>query len=153
MTGQLKALMARMAQGGEPVATLLIDMDHFKSINDTYGHAAGDEVLKEFALRLATSVRAIDVLCRYGGEEFVVVMPDTQQEDACRIAERIRLHVAGAPFRIHGGRDTISATISIGVASSHDPEDTLEALLQRADEALYEAKSGGRNRVVTARAA
>jgi two-component system cell cycle response regulator len=153
MTGQLKALVARMAHGGEPVSALLIDIDHFKPINDTYGHPAGDEVLKEFALRLATSVRAVDVLCRYGGEEFVVVMPDTRQEDAQRIAERIRLHVAGSPFRINAGSETVSATISIGVAATQDPQDTPDALLQRADEALYAAKSGGRNRVVAAKAA
>ena len=97
MTGQLAALVARAAQGGEPVAALLVDIDHFKKINDSFGHDVGDEVLREFAVRLATNVRAVDLPCRYGGEEFVVIMPDTSLEDAERIAERIRLHVAGAP--------------------------------------------------------
>ncbi len=153
MTGQLKALVARAVKGGEPVSALLVDIDHFKKINDSYGHPAGDEVLREFALRLATSVRAVDVLCRYGGEEFVVVMPDTKMEDAHRIAERIRLHVSGSPFRIAGGSEILNATISIGVATTRTTEDTPESLLQRADDALYQAKAGGRNRVVIAKAA
>jgi len=89
---------------------------------------------------------------RYGGEEFVVVMPDTLLEDARRIAERIRLHVAGSPFRVLGGQELLSVTISIGVAASLSGEDTPQALLRRADEAMYEAKSAGRNRVI-ARAA
>ena len=96
MTGQLGALVARAARGGDPVAALLIDIDHFKKINDSFGHDVGDEVLREFAVRLASNVRAIDLPCRYGGEEFVVIMPDTALADAERIAERIRLHVAGA---------------------------------------------------------
>ncbi|HYF23265.1 MAG TPA: PleD family two-component system response regulator [Caulobacteraceae bacterium] len=148
MAGQLNALVRRAARGGEPVAALLLDIDHFKGVNDAYGHDVGDEVLQEFALRLATNVRAIDLPCRYGGEEFAVIMPDTRVEDAWRIAERIRLHVAGSPFRVRDGRDLLSATISIGVAVSEGPDDTPEALLKRADSALYEAKAAGRNRVI-----
>jgi two-component system cell cycle response regulator len=109
-------------------------------LNDGYGHDVGDEVLREFAVRLASNVRAIDLPCRYGGEEFVVVMPDTRLEDAQRIAERIRLHVAGAPFRVMGGEELLSVTISIGVASSGGADDSSNALLKRADEAVYEAK-------------
>jgi two-component system cell cycle response regulator len=152
MVGQLDALMRRANQGGEPVAVLVIDIDHFKKVNDSFGHDVGDEVLSEFAVRLASNVRAIDLPVRHGGEEFVVVMPDTDLEDARRIAERIRLHVAGAPFRVMGGRELLSVTISIGVASSAGAEDTSNALIKRADEAVYEAKSRGRNRVI-ARAA
>jgi two-component system cell cycle response regulator len=152
MAGQLKALAARAAQGGEPVAVLLMDIDHFKSVNDGYGHDVGDLVLQEFAVRLATNVRAVDLPCRYGGEEFAVVMPETSLEAAKRIAERIRLHVAGSPFRIGDSGDQLTVTISIGVAASSGPSDTPDLLLKRADGGLYEAKSGGRNRVVTAAA-
>ncbi|WP_337186103.1 PleD family two-component system response regulator [Phenylobacterium sp.] len=152
MAGQLEALMRRAGQGGEPVSVLVIDIDHFKRVNDSFGHDVGDEVLAEFAVRLASNVRAIDLPVRHGGEEFVVVMPDTDLENARRIAERIRLHVAGAPFRVMGGQELLSVTISIGVATSAGADDTSNALLKRADEAVYEAKSAGRNRVI-ARAA
>ncbi|HEY9235421.1 MULTISPECIES: PleD family two-component system response regulator [Phenylobacterium] len=152
MVSQLEALVRRAGHGGDPVASLLIDIDHFKKINDGYGHDVGDEVLREFAVRLASNVRAVDLPCRYGGEEFVVVMPDTSIVDAQRIAERIRLHVAGSPFRVMGGAELLSVTISIGVAATNGGADKPEALLKRADEAVYEAKATGRNRVV-ARAA
>jgi two-component system cell cycle response regulator len=152
MQGRLDALAKRASAGGEPVACLVIDIDHFKKINDSFGHQVGDDVLREFAVRLASNVRAIDLPVRYGGEEFVVVMPDTRLEDAHRIAERIRLHVAGSPFRVLGGEELLSVTISIGVASSLGEDDVPQALLRRADEAMYEAKASGRNRVI-ARAA
>ncbi len=148
MVGQLGALVTRAVRGGEPVAAMMIDIDHFKQINDTFGHDVGDEVLREFAVRLASNVRAIDLPCRYGGEEFTVIMPDTRLEDARRIAERIRTHVAGSPFRVAGGTELLTATISIGVAATLDETDTPEALLKRADSAVYEAKATGRNRVV-----
>ncbi|HEX3699912.1 MAG TPA: PleD family two-component system response regulator [Phenylobacterium sp.] len=148
MQSRLEALIKRAAAGGEPVATLVIDIDHFKKINDSFGHQVGDEVLREFAVRLASNVRAIDLPVRYGGEEFVVVMPDTRLKDAHRIAERVRLHVAGSPFRVLGGEELLSVTISIGVAASLGAADTPQALLRRADEALYEAKTSGRNRVI-----
>lgn len=148
MVGQLGALVTRAVRGGEPVAAMMIDIDHFKQINDTFGHDVGDEVLREFAVRLASNVRAIDLPCRYGGEEFTVIMPDTRIEDAERIAERIRTHVAGSPFRVAGGTELLTATISIGVAATLDETDTPEALLKRADSAVYEAKASGRNRVI-----
>src|SRR6185503_1718376 len=135
MEGQLEALVRRAVVGGEPVAVLVIDIDHFKKINDSFGHDVGDEVLREFAVRLASNVRAIDLPVRHGGEEFVVVMPDTEMEDARRIAERIRLHVAGSPFRVMGGEELISVTISIGVATSFKLDDHPDALVKRADEA------------------
>jgi two-component system cell cycle response regulator len=149
MEGQLEALVRRaVVGGGDPVAVLVIDIDHFKKINDGFGHDVGDEVLREFAVRLASNVRAIDLPCRYGGEEFVVVMPDTQLEHAHRIAERIRLHVAGSPFRVLAGEELLSVTISIGVAASLGEGDNPTRLIRRADEALYEAKATGRNRVI-----
>ncbi|MDB5447195.1 MAG: pleD [Phenylobacterium sp.] len=152
MAGQLKALVERAAQGGEPVSLLAIDLDHFKQINDSFGHDVGDEVLREFAVRLASNVRAIDLPVRHGGEEFLVVMPDTRLDDAHRIAERIRLHVAGEPFRVAGGEEALDVTISIGVAASLPGETRPDGLLKRADKAMYEAKAAGRNRVI-ARAA
>ena len=148
MTGQLDALVARAVRGGEPVAALLLDIDLFKKINDNFGHDAGDEVLREFAVRLASNVRAIDIPCRYGGEEFVIIMPETSLETGERIAERIRMHVAGSPFRVTNGREVLNVTISIGVAATLGAGDTPDALLKRADEALYEAKARGRNRVI-----
>jgi two-component system cell cycle response regulator len=147
MTTQLAALVKRAGMGGDPVSTLLMDIDHFKKINDSFGHDVGDEVLREFAVRLASNVRAVDLPCRYGGEEFTVIMPDTRIEDAARIAERIRRHVAGSPFRVSGG-ELLSVTISIGVASTRG-DDTPETLLKRADNAVYAAKAGGRNMVMT----
>ena len=152
MAGQLQALVGRANQGGEPVAVLMMDIDHFKAVNDGFGHDAGDEVLREFAVRLATKVRAVDLPCRMGGEEFVVVMPGTRLEDAVRIADRIRADMAGAPFPVMGGDAHLQITISIGVASTTGRDDTPDALLKRADEGVYEAKSAGRNRVI-ARAA
>ncbi|WP_312596849.1 PleD family two-component system response regulator [Brevundimonas sp.] len=152
MTGQLQALVGRAAQGGAQVAALVLDIDHFKSVNDGFGHDAGDEVLVEFAVRLATNVRAVDLPCRMGGEEFVVVMPGASLEDAGRVAERIRRDVASAPFRVMGGKEQITITISIGVAATVGDGDTPEGLLKRADEGVYEAKAAGRNRVI-ARAA
>jgi two-component system cell cycle response regulator len=147
MTGQLAALVSRAVSGGEPVSALMVDIDHFKKINDGFGHDVGDEVLREFGVRLASNVRAVDLPCRYGGEEFVIIMPDTRLEDAQRIAERIRLHVSGSPFRVSGA-DPLNVTISIGVASTCGEDDNAESLLKRADEAVYAAKAGGRNKVI-----
>ena len=148
MAGQLQALVQRSNLGGDPVSVLVLDIDHFKAVNDGFGHDAGDEVLQEFAVRLATNVRAVDLPCRFGGEEFVIVMPDTKIEDAHRIADRIRRDVGAAPFRVMSGREQLSLTISVGVASSSGAGDTPEALLKRADEGVYEAKATGRNRVI-----
>ena len=148
MAGQLQALVNRAVHGGSSVAVLLMDIDHFKSVNDSFGHDAGDEVLTEFAVRLATNVRAVDLPCRMGGEEFVVVMPGASLDDAHKVAERIRRDVASAPFRIMGGRESLSITISIGVAATNGTGDTPEQLLKRADEGVYEAKAGGRNKVI-----
>ena len=147
MAGQLGALVSRAAKGGEPVAALMVDIDHFKRINDSYGHDVGDEVLQDFALRLATNVRAIDLACRFGGEEFVVIMPDTGMEAAARVAERLRNHVAGSPFRVAKGQELLSVTVSVGVAVTQDG-DSPDSLLKRADAAVYEAKAAGRNVVV-----
>jgi two-component system, cell cycle response regulator len=148
LMGQLTPLAQRAARGGEPVSVLVADIDFFKRINDGFGHDAGDAVLKEFAARLATNFRPVDVAARFGGEEFVVIMPDTRGDDAALVAERLRRHVASAPFIAPATRERIDVTVSVGVATSAGAEDTAEKLLKRADQALYRAKSGGRNRVV-----
>lgn len=148
MAGQLQALVGRAGQGGDPVAVLVMDIDHFKAVNDGFGHDAGDEVLREFAVRLATNVRAIDLPCRLGGEEFVVVMPGASLEAAARVADRIRRDIEAQPFPIMGGAEGLTITVSIGVAASV-PGDTPEGLLKRADEGVYEAKAHGRNQVIS----
>ena len=151
LDSHLQTLFERAASRQRPLSLLISDIDRFKRINDTHGHAAGDEVLREFARRLRKNVRGIDLACRYGGEEFVVVMPDTEQAVAERVAERIRQEIEMLPFGPEGAA-ALDVTVSIGVASISPAADTLEALLKRADGALYEAKKSGRNRVV-ARAA
>ena len=136
-----------LSEGAKPVSFLMLDVDFFKQINDNYGHDIGDEVLREFANRISANVRGIDLACRFGGEEFVVVMPDTDLSFAYMVAERLRQSVADAPFLISASSKQVPVTISIGVASSNNG-DTPEVLLKRADQALYRAKRDGRNRVV-----
>ena len=148
MTGQLQSMVARANHGGDTIAALILDLDHFKQINDSFGHDAGDEVLREFAVRLATNVRAVDLPCRLGGEEFVVIMPGTSLEDARHVAERIRRDVSREPFRARGMGEGLMVTVSVGVAASM-PGDTPESLLKRADQGVYEAKALGRDQVVT----
>ena len=148
MAGQLQAMVGRAGQGGDSVAVLVMDIDHFKAVNDGFGHDAGDEVLREFAVRLATNVRAIDLPCRLGGEEFVVVMPGASLEAAARVADRIRRDIEAQPFPIMGGAEGLTITVSVGVAASV-PGDTPEGLLKRADEGVYEAKAHGRNQVIS----
>jgi len=129
----------------ESIALIITDIDHFKSINDTHGHHVGDEVLKHFARTLEKAVREIDLVGRWGGEEFVVLMPGTQLEAAVRAAERMRLAVAGAPSR-HAGI-TFGYTASFGVTAYSAHRNSVDALLCAADQALYRAKRNGRNRV------
>jgi two-component system cell cycle response regulator len=145
---QLGPLVNRAQCGGEPVSVMTIDLDHFKRCNDTFGHDIGDAVLREFATRLGSNTRPSDFACRFGGEEFVVVMPRTSGDIACLAAERLRRSVCASPFVIPGLAQPLDVTVSIGVASSEAAEDTPETLLKRADEALYEAKRAGRNRVI-----
>ena len=149
---QLSVAMAKHIKGGASLSLLLLDIDFFKRINDNYGHDAGDEVLREFARRLALNVRAIDMACRFGGEEFVVLMPETDGADALNIAERVRAQVGDVPFVLTDGR-RLNVTVSVGVATSQGIGDAPEALLRRADAGVYEAKQSGRNRVVVRPAA
>jgi two-component system cell cycle response regulator len=147
MTRHLDTLM-KNASAGKPISFLILDIDYFKSVNDTHGHDIGDEVLREFAGRVSASVRGIDLACRYGGEEFVVVMPDTDPGFAYAVAERLRQSVESAPFPISRQPGQLNVTVSIGIASSLGAVDTSEGLLRRADQALYRAKREGRNRVI-----
>jgi two-component system cell cycle response regulator len=148
MESHVGTLVDRSAARGKSLSVLLLDIDYFKAINDTWGHDAGDDVLRDFSDRLRTCIRGIDLACRYGGEEFVVVMPDTDIGVATMVAERIRRRVAGDLFPIQNGQQQIEVTISIGIAARSVPEDTAAMILKRADEALYRAKRDGRNRVV-----
>jgi two-component system cell cycle response regulator len=142
-------LVGRAVEREKPLSMLVLDIDHFKSVNDGYGHEAGDEVLREFADRLRSCIRGVDLACRLGGEEFVVVMPDTDMGIASRVAERIRRRMAGEPFSIDRGARSIEVTISIGLSGLNGAEDLPDQILKRADEALYRAKRTGRNRVVS----
>lgn len=148
VSAQLGPLVQRAQCGGEPVSVMAIDLDHFKQCNDAYGHDVGDAVLREFAVRLTSNVRPSDFACRVGGEEFVVIMPRTMGDIACLAAERLRRQVCASPFDAGGLSHPLAITVSIGVACSDNREDTAETVLKRADEALYEAKHAGRNRVV-----
>jgi two-component system cell cycle response regulator len=148
MSRHLGTLIDNAKATGKPVSFLILDIDYFKQVNDTHGHDVGDEVLREFANRISANVRGIDLACRYGGEEFVVVMPDTDLNFAYMVAERLRQSVADAPFQISAAAGQLPVTISIGVTASEGPSDTADGLLKRADQALYRAKRDGRNRVV-----
>jgi two-component system cell cycle response regulator len=147
METHVGTLVEQARARNKPLAVLILDIDYFKSINDTHGHDAGDDVLQDFAIRIRKSIRGIDLACRYGGEEFVVVMPETDMAVATMVAERLRRRIAGEPFPIQKGARTIDVTISIGIAAL-GPDDTAAAVIKRADQALYRAKRDGRNRVV-----
>ncbi len=150
LLSHLDTLAVRAAQGGKPGAVLMADIDHFKKVNDTYGHAVGDEVLVECAKRIQLSIRGADLGVRYGGEEFVVVIPDTNLEVAQIVAERLRGSIGDKPFPVSADVGALTVTISVGISFTRGDKDTGEDMLRRADEALYEAKRGGRNRVVCA---
>jgi len=153
LEGHVGNLAEQAASRGKPLALMILDIDYFKSINDTYGHDAGDDVLREFAVRIKKSIRGIDLAARYGGEEFVIVMPETDLRVAGAVAERLRSSIAGEPFTIERGAKQITVTISIGISTLEEKNEAVSAVLKRADQALYKAKHEGRNRVVTAAAA
>jgi diguanylate cyclase (GGDEF)-like protein len=133
----------------DPLCVLLLDLDHFKQINDTHGHAAGDDVLRSFTDRLRSELRAGDIAGRWGGEEFLVILPRTDLDGGRAIADRIRSVTAAKP--VFAGRQSISVTVSGGCALG--PGASIEAVVQVADACLYEAKAGGRNRIATGVAA
>ncbi len=148
MTTHLPGVMTQMLTAGKPLALFMIDIDHFKRVNDSHGHPAGDAVLRAVAHRIVDTVRQVDTVARMGGEEFLVVMPDAGPDVALKVADRLRQAVADEQVpdaRVPGGH--ISVTVSVGVALAQ-PEDTPDNLIARADAALYRAKQDGRNRVV-----
>jgi diguanylate cyclase (GGDEF)-like protein len=128
-----------------PVTVAMADLDSFKKLNDTYGHAAGDAVLRDFAEQVRETLRQSDLVCRYGGEEFAFLFPEIGSAETARLAERLRLACAGHDVLLADGR-SVRATVSIGLADASTCP--IECALRQADEALYEAKRQGRNRVV-----
>jgi two-component system cell cycle response regulator len=145
VAAHLDGLIARVEAGGKGSALLIFDLDRFKLINDSWGHLAGDEVLCEIAKRALHELRSFDLVGRYGGEEFIVLMPDTDLQIALAVGERLRAATADRPFTISGESAPIPVTISIGVATMLASGDSATELLRRADVALYAAKNGGRN--------
>jgi two-component system, cell cycle response regulator len=143
----LQELLARMPAGGIETAVLLFDIDHFKQVNDAHGHPAGDQVLRELAARALRHVRSVDLIGRLGGEEFIVVMPETNLAGGIVVADRLRAAIAHEPFSLRDASKALPITISVGVATAGRAEE-LEHVLKRADDALYEAKHAGRNRVI-----
>jgi diguanylate cyclase (GGDEF)-like protein len=144
MTTTLAREVERATRFERPLALLLMDLDHFKRVNDTYGHTVGDAVLRELSRRVASCVREVDTVARYGGEEFVVITPETDTEGALRLAERICESIREAPFIV--GEDTVVVTVSIGVASLPGHGTSSGDLVRAADDGLYAAKRAGRDR-------
>jgi two-component system cell cycle response regulator len=150
LTTHLDRKLLDIASNGKPVSVAIFDVDHFKPVNDTHGHGAGDEVLKLLATVATNNLRSIDLVARYGGEEFVIVMPETTEAQAAKIMDRLRKRVAQTDFPIDDSDTCLSITISIGVACTANPDDMAEDVLEAADKALYRAKNSGRNCCVAA---
>lgn len=148
VNAHLPRLLERAIDSHKPVSVLMFDIDHFKVVNDTYGHAIGDEVLREVSARASRNLRTFDLVARLGGEEFIVILPDTDGEAALIVAERLRSRIADFPFAVSADRGEINVTVSIGISIGGRLGDTAEGLVRRADEALYEAKRSGRNCVI-----
>jgi two-component system, cell cycle response regulator len=143
----MEGLMKRVGDTGKALSVMVCDLDRFKSVNDTYGHAAGDEVLKQFAQRATQCMRNIDMVARFGGEEFVILLPDTEGDNALKAAERLCAKIGATPMDVADAPDgKLTVTVSIGVASTTVAMPG-EELIKLADAALYRAKQGGRNQV------
>ena len=150
----LNALTEQAKSSGRPLSVLVADIDHFKSVNDTYGHAAGDCVLREFAQRLRRNIRGIDLVCRMGGEEFIIVMPDTTAERARFVGERVCSCIAAEPFQI-GPATQVTVTASVGLATLEQPDGECRCVASEGRRgALFRqarrAQSRGRRRRLTA---
>ena len=143
----LNVMLGKAQEQERDMALMILDIDHFKAVNDNHGHDIGDAVLREFAARLKRNIRGVDLACRFGGEEFVVLMPDTDTGQAEAVAERVRQSMAEKPFEVGTARP-LSVTVSVGVSIRESLADTPESLIKRADVALYRAKREGRNRVI-----
>lgn len=143
----VQSIIERARDEDNQFALMMLDLDEFKKVNDTYGHDCGDKVLKEFARRLQDNVRGVDLVARMGGEEFLVAMPETEVESAAFVAERVRLAIEATPVRIDADGGTVPITVSIGVAVASGHETDSEMVIRQADAALYESKERGRNMV------
>lgn len=143
----LNVMLGKAQEQERDMALMILDIDHFKAVNDNHGHDIGDAVLREFAARLKRNIRGVDLACRFGGEEFVVLMPDTDTGQAEAVAERVRQSMAEKSFDVGAGRP-LSVTVSVGVSIKESLADTPESMIKRADVALYRAKREGRNRVI-----
>ena len=141
-------LIEAAAGRNRPLCVMILDIDHFKAVNDTHGHDVGDEVLQIFASRLKAAVRDVDLLCRLGGEEFIIAMPEIPLRVGALVAERLRLAIASIPFMLASNGRDLDITVSIGLAE-RSTETSISALLKRADLALYRSKTLGRNQVST----
>lgn len=146
LSDRLKEEFERYQRHQRTISLIMIDIDHFKHINDTYGHQCGDEILRAVSRLLGTHLRKIDMLARYGGEEFCCVLPETEADSASQVAERMRMRVAENEFMYDDRPHKI--TISLGISQLRNDTVDLDMLLREADDALYEAKRAGRNRVV-----
>ncbi len=144
----LQKLIAKNETSRKSLGVLMMDIDHFKKVNDTYGHNVGDEVLKEFSTRLTDSLRSFDLVARTGGEEFVIILPDVTEERAHFIAERLRRTIADTPFTCSTPEGTLSISTSIGGTIINEGQPAIEDVIKKADDCLYQAKEGGRNRTV-----
>jgi len=152
MTSHLETQLQSSRAKDKEISLMMLDIDHFKKVNDTYGHAIGDKVLAEFSQRIVQNIRGVDLAARYGGEEFVVIMPETSQEWALMVAERLRKCMEDVLFLEEDAKhQALLVTVSIGVVTSKSEDHTTEKLLALADQALYEAKDSGRNRVKVAK--
>lgn len=149
MESQLAPMVENAVNRGKMLSVLALDVDYFKAVNDNHGHAVGDRVLQEVASRFRNNVRNIDLVCRVGGEEFLIILPDADASVAARVAERIRKAIASKSFNAGARMGPLSITISIGIATADSASDTTNDVLKRADQALYRAKREGRNRVIS----
>lgn len=143
----LNNMVNQALQTGRPLSHIILDVDKFKNVNDTYGHDVGDEVLIQLGKIVVNAIRSADLAARYGGEEFVVLMPETDIFDAAEVAERIRISVEKTPFKVSHEVGTLKLTVSVGVSHLRKDRDTAQELHKRADEALYRCKENGRNQV------
>jgi diguanylate cyclase (GGDEF)-like protein len=144
-------LFAQAARHGRATSVLMIDSDHLKTVNDGYGHAAGNRMLRHLAESIQAELRFTDIAARYGGDEFIVLLPDTPAKGAMEVAERIRNRIASSPLNYDG--KSLATSVSVGIACYPEDGATLDALAAHADGALYSAKQDGRNRSVKFRAA
>ena len=142
----LEKLLKKNVESRKSLCVIMLDIDHFKNVNDSYGHGVGDEVLKIFAERMTQRLRSFDLVARIGGEEFIVILPDTNKDIALQVVERLRLGIALTPFKVNADSGQINVTVSIGAVLVEGEDITVEEAMRRADDELYRAKEGGRNR-------